>query len=183
MRYLSQSVPALLAALLLGALSSFGDWLWTHFLTDGAILPGVLHGVAIFAVLAAVLAAHAGTSRAFKVLMPSLPVAGLVIAAAFYPIAMLTGYLPALLITWVAMWLTLAVLQRRARGNGESMNRALIRGLLAAVGSGAAFASVSHMWTAPAPGGPNYLLHFVYWSFAFLPGFLALMVDQADAEP
>ena len=183
MSILHASRPAVLAALGLGALSTFGDWLWTHYLEDGAWLPGVVHGVVIFAALAAVLASHAGTRRAFKVLMPSLPLAGLAIAAAFYPIAKLVGYLPALLIAWVAMWIALAVLQRLARGRVEPLGRALQRAVLAAVGSGAAFAAVSSMWTAPDPAGPNLPLHFLYWSFAFLPGFLALMIGQAPPSP
>lgn len=182
MKILQDSLPAVLAALALGALSAFGDWLWTHYLEDGAWLPGVLHGVVIFAALAAVLALHAGTSRAFKILLPSLPMAGSVIAAVFYPIAKVVGYLAALLITWASMWVALAVLQRLARGRVESLGRALTRAGLAAVGSGAAFGAVSSMWTAPDPAGPNLWLHFLYWSFAFLPGFLALMVAQPDGH-
>lgn len=179
---LAQDLGAVLtAALGLGALSAFGDWLWTHYLTDGAIAPGVIHGVIVFLIFAVVLARHAGTRRAWKLLLPSLPLAGLLIAAAFYPIAYATGYLAGLMITWVAMWLVLATLQRIARGKTEDLKLTLGRGALAAVGSGLAFWAVSGMWTQPTPGEPNYALHFVYWSFAFLPGFAALMPRLAPA--
>ena len=50
---LSGLKAALGGALFLGALSTFGDWLWTHYLEDGAILPGVVHGAVIFLALAA----------------------------------------------------------------------------------------------------------------------------------
>lgn len=33
---------------------------------------------------------------------------------------------------------------------------------------------VSGIWTRPSAAGPDYAVHFVSWSFAFLPGFLAL---------
>ncbi len=179
-----QLVAPVVGALALGALSTFGDWLWAHFLRDGAVLPGVIHGVVIFAALACVLAAPAGTRRAWRVLLPSLPFVGLVIAAAFYPIAMAVGYLNGLLVTWVAMWLSLASLQRIARGRREPISRSLMRGGLAAVGSGLAFWAVSGMWTQPSPS-INYLWHFLCWTFAFLPGFCALLFGwlTAAGEP
>ena len=49
---------------------------------------------------------------------------------------MAIGYLGALIVTWVAMWLALAALQRWARGGTEPLARSLTRGVLAAIGSG-----------------------------------------------
>ncbi|MEO1370088.1 MAG: hypothetical protein AAFX50_23140, partial [Acidobacteriota bacterium] len=46
----------------------------------------------------------------------------------------------------------------------------------AAVGSGLAFWAISDIWTKAQPGGPNYLWHFACWSFAFFPGFAALLL-------
>ena len=176
-----QLIAPVAGAVALGALNTLGDWIWAHFLRDGAVLPGVLHGVVIFAALAFVLAASAGTRRAWRVLLPSLPLAGLVIAAAFYPIAMAVGYLNGLLVTWVAMWLSLALLQRIARDRSEQASRSLLRGGLAAVGSGLAFWAVSGMWTQPSPT-INYAWHFLCWTFAFLPGFCALLIGWSANE-
>lgn len=174
----TDAFQALAGALALGILSTFGDWLWTHFIPDGAVIPGVIHGAVIFLMLAAVLSWACGTGRAWRVLLPSLPVAGIVVAAAFYPIAMTVGYLPALLITWIAMWLATSLLNNRARGGTEPFSRAFLRGTTAALLSGLAFWAISGIWTQPSPGGPNYLWHFACWSFAFLPGFLSLLMAQ-----
>lgn len=176
------SVFALLSALALAAVSTFGDWLWTHYIPDGAVIPGVIHGAVIFLVLAAVLAWSAGTRRAAKLLLPSLPAAGILLAAVFYPLARLVGYVAALVLTWMAMWLAMASLQRLARGAVETQGRTVARGVIAAVASGLAFWSISGIWTSPAPGGPNYLWHFASWTFAFLPGFLALLAAQPETR-
>ncbi len=164
-----------IGAVVLGAVSTFGDWVWANYITDGAVIPGVVHGGVIFLILAAVLAWD-GTRRAAARLLPVLPAFGIVLAAVFYPLAWVLGYLGALLVTWVLMWLATAVLQRWARGGVETAGRSLLRGAAAAVGSGLAFWAISGIWTNPAPGGPSYPWTFACWTFAFLPGFLALLV-------
>ncbi len=175
-----RGIPSALgSAAVLGACSAFGDWVWARFIPDGAVLPGVVHGVLIFIVLAAVLARAAGTSRAARRLLPTLPLAGLVIAGVFYPLAGALGYIAALLVTWVLMWLTLALLQRWAREGSETAGRAALRGVLAAVASGLAFWAISGIWTVPDPD-PNYVMRFAQWTFAFFPGFLALLCCQPE---
>jgi len=57
-----------------------------------------------------------------------------------------------------------------------------VRGLAAAVLSGAAFYLISGIWTNRAPGAPNYLRHFLSWTFAFFPGFLSLFFAGAPAS-
>ena len=165
---------------MLAAVSTFGDWLWTHYIPDGAVVPGVVHGAVIFLILGGVLAWGAGTWRAAARLLPTLPLAGVALAAVFYPLARLTGYVGALLVTWVLMWLTTAGLQRWARGGVESAGRTMARGVVAAVGSGLAFWAISGIWTQPSPTGPNYPWHFISWAIAFLPGFLALLTGQGS---
>jgi len=174
----SDLATSLTGTLVLAAVSTFGDWLWTHYIPDGAVVPGVIHGAIVFLVIAGVLAWSAGTRRALKILLPSLPAAGIVIAAIFYPLASQVDYLAALIITWMMMWLATATIQRWAGGNSETLSRAMLRGLLAAIASGLAFWAISGIWTKPAPDGPNYLWHFASWAFAFLPGFLALLLGQ-----
>ena len=171
-------LSSLAGAVVLGAFSTFGDWVWARYIPDGAVVPGVVHGDVIFLILAAVLAWNIGTWRAAWRLLPVLPGVGIVLAAVFYPAAAVLGYLGALLVTWVLMWLATAALQRLARGGVETWPRTLLRGAAAAVGSGLAFWAISGIWTNPSPGGPSYPWHFVCWTFAFLPGFLALLLDQ-----
>ncbi len=166
---------ALAAAAVLGVVSTVADLIWARFIPDGAVLPGVIHGVLIFALLAVVLGRIAATAGATRRLLATLPIAGLALAAAFYPLARATGYLAALLVTWIGMWLALALLLRWARRDGEALSRALARGLFAALGSGLAFWAVSGMWTDPAAHS-SYLLRLVYWTFAFAPGFAALLL-------
>lgn len=169
------AAQTLVASAVLGLASAFGDWVWARFLTDGAVLPGVVHGVLLFLLVAVVLGWAAGSGRALARLVLALPAAGLALAAAFYPLASLLGYLGALLATWVGMWLVLALLQRWARGARETAATALARGLLAAVASGLAFWLVSGMWTNPGLE-LSYPLRFAAWTLAFLPGFASLLL-------
>lgn len=175
-------IPALLSAVTLGASSTFGDWLWANYLTDGALLPAVVHGAAIFLLLALVLSTAAGTREAARRLFPTLPITGVLIAALFYPLASVVGYIGALLVSWATMWLATAALQRWARGSNELFEHALLRGALAAIGSGVAFWLISGMWTAPSPEPIVYPARLLSWTFAFLPGFLALLVAQRSVD-
>ena len=172
----------LVATATLGWLSALGDWIWFHYLTDGALLPAVVHGVLFFVALAMLLAWAAGERRAWRRLVPTLPWVGFGLAAIFYPLASVTGYVSALVVCWVAMWLGTAALQTWARGRREGWGRVVSRGLLAAIGSGLAFWQVSSMWTTAYPDGPPVGEHFLKWSFALLPGFLALLMFQPPAE-
>ena len=172
-------VAATASAAALGAVSTLGDWIWARYLRDGSIVAGVVHGAVIFLVLAAVLAWAAGSRRAALRLLPSLPVVGVLLAAVFYPLAWTIGYLGALIVTWVVMWLALAALQRWARGDGQPFGRTALRGLLAAIGSGLAFWAISGIWTDPS-SSPSYLWRFACWTFAFLPGFLALLLAPPE---
>ena len=178
-------VVALGGAVFLGALQAGGDWLWARYIPDGAVAPGVAHGVVVFLAIALLLAAGArragGEAGAARRLVLFLPVAGALIAAAFYPLYLLLGYLGSLLATWVAMWLVTAWLQRAARGRLEGPARTAARGGLAALGSGLAFWTIAGIWTSPDPEGPDLVRHFFAWSWAFLPGFAALLLGQPRA--
>lgn len=175
---------ALIAATVLGFASAVGDWIWARSLQDGAVAPAIVHGVLIFALLAGVLGWAVESRGAVRRLLATLPGVGLVLAAAFYPLAYAIGYLGALLVTWLGMWMALAVLTEWAGGEspGSSvLRRALPRGILAAVGSGLAFWAVSGMWTDPAFEG-GYVMRFALWTFAFFPGFAALLARRGPAS-
>lgn len=167
-------------ATVLAAASTFGDWLWANFIPDGAVLPGIVHGVLFFVLLSAVLASSVGTKTAWRRLLSLLPVGGLVLAASFYPIAMVLGYITGLLVTWAAMWLLLALALRWARAGRRAVTQALLRGCLAAIGSGFAFWAISGIWTNPATASdPLSLERFGAWTVAFFPGLLALLWGRA----
>ncbi|MDA8018862.1 MAG: hypothetical protein MPN21_15585 [Thermoanaerobaculia bacterium] len=171
---------AVAASVVLGAVSTFGDWIWARFLTDGAVLPGLVHGVVFFAVLALVLAAPCSDpKRALKFLLLTLPAAGLGLAAVFYPLAYAIGYLPSLLVTWAGMWLAMALLLRIAAGRDETPKLASLRAVLAAVGSGLAFWAVSDLWTG---GEMSYLGRLWRWTVAFLPGMTLLQVWRSPPK-
>jgi hypothetical protein len=75
------------------------------------------------------------------------------------------------------MWLMLAVLDGRwlRAPDRRSWKEVAVRGLIAAVAAGAAFALVvGVLWGRPPAGGRNYVLQFAAWAFAWAPGLLAL---------
>lgn len=166
------------SSLALGVLSAFGDWIWARYIPDGAVLPGVIHGVVIFAALAVILGWASGRPGAIGRLLTTLPLAGLAIAALFYPLTGAMGYLPALLVTWILMWWTLAWLDRWARAGSEGSGVVVLRAAVAAVGSGLAFWSISGIWTDPSAASTNLIWRTVLWTWAFLPGFLALILGH-----
>lgn len=176
---LRSDLPAILGgALTMAAFSTLGDWIWANYLRDGDPVAGVVHGLLIFIILAAAIAAAIGTRLAYRRLLPTMPCIGFLLAAVFYPLAYVTGYIAALLVTWILMWLLTAALTRWAAENDETLARAMQRGGAAALFSGLAFWAISGIWTQPSPGGPNYLWHFCAWTIAFLPGFVALLFGR-----
>lgn len=180
----SNLLASLLGALVMALFSTLGDWIWARYISDGSVVSGVIHGALIFLVLGTLLAGSIGTPLAAKRLIPTLPVAGLLLAGSFYPLAWVVGYVTALLMTWMTMWLATAFLNDWARGRREGARRIAVRGAVAAWASGLAFWAISDIWTSPPPEGPDYPWNFACWTFAFLPGFLALYLgQQTSAHP
>lgn len=161
------------ASLLLGAVMTGGDWVWAFFSLRHRMFTGIAHGALMCLFIGAIIGSRAG--RQVQGLVTG-PVIGAVAAAAFYALAPAMGY-SAMVPAWMLFWILFAVLQRWL--SGGPLGSALARGLAAAVLSGLAFYAISGIWTRPARGGPNYLVHFLSWSFAFLPGFLSLFAGHA----
>jgi hypothetical protein len=88
------------------------------------------------------------------------------------------GMAAAILVLWIAVWILLGVLNGSLSGHAQSLKTSCLRGVLAAIGSGIAFYAISDIWLKRSPGGPNYLVHFLSWTVAFLPGLLALLVSR-----
>jgi hypothetical protein len=172
-------LPALLGAVLIAALMTLGDFVWARYVPAHRVIYGLVHGLVLCLAIGVVLgvprrSAIAGAAGG--------AVIGLAAALAFYALAPLLGW-GAMLPAWMAFWIALAFLQGRGLGEPRApLSEVVARGLVAAAASGAAFYAISGIWTRPAPGGPDYPWHFLSWSFAFLPGFLALSLRRTAAS-
>ena len=164
-------ITALVGAVVLGALGTFYDFIWAHFSVRHTALHGLVHGMTLLSAVGLVLAWRprrpgAGLAGGAAV--------GLVSAASFYAFFPVLGYLGGIIAAWVVMWLLFAGLEAWLRAGQVLDPTVAARGAAAAALSGVAFYLVSGMWTDhSAP--PDYLRHFASWTFAFFPGFAALL--------
>jgi hypothetical protein len=160
---------AVLAAVALGGVMTFGDWLWAALSIRHTVTAGILHGALMCLCLGAAIGLREG--RLLTGVL-SGPLIGVIAALTFYALApslRMSAMFPA----WMLFWICFAFLQAWMQG-GRSYGLATIVGVVAAVLSGLAFYSIAGIWTQHGPGRPNYAWHLVAWSFAFLPGFLVL---------
>jgi hypothetical protein len=166
---------SLIAAVALAAASTAGDMLWAGLSLRNRMGYGLIHGALICLCIGAVIGWRAhrlGLGVVFG------PVIGLVAAASFYVLAPRLRYY-AMFPAWMLFWICFGLLQRFLQHHGAWFP-AILRGVLAAILSGAAFYAISGIWTDPPPGGPNYLYNFGAWTVAFLPGFLALFTGGRE---
>jgi hypothetical protein len=179
-------MPAIAGALVLGALSTLGDFVWANWQVRHMAAYGVLHGMAIFLAIGLFLGAIAGRPVAgaiFGVL------AGAAAAGSFYAMRPLLGY-RAMFVAWILVWIALGVINARlqvrqaptTRVGFVSLPAVLVRGVLAALASGAAFYAVSGMWFPFDPQGWDYADHFARWTVAYVPGFAALLYGLPIAK-
>lgn len=179
-------VSALMGALLLAALSTFGDFVWANWRVRHLMLYGIVHGMVLFLAIGLFLGTRAGAPLLGSV---AGVLAGAGAAGSFYLLAPLVGY-SAMFVAWMLVWIALGFislwLTTRAAGRGLAGRSASVpaggllmqglgRGAIAAVASGAAFYTVSGMWFPFNPAGWDYAVHFASWTVAFLPGFVALL--------
>ena len=162
---------ALAAAVLLAAVMTGGDLIWSVFDVRNKVLNGVVHGAIVCLALGTVIGWRA---RRIGVAAAAGLAIGVVSALTFYALAGWLRYF-AMLPAWMLFWLLFAFLQQRLMPS-ERMSAAVARGIAAALLSGAAFYAISGIWTNPPPGPPRYAIHFASWIFAFFPGFVALFV-------
>lgn len=149
---------------------TFGDWFWAAFHLQHKPIYGLVHGLLLCAWIGGYLGWR---SRRLAAGAVSAAVVGLLAAASFYALASMMGY-SAMFVSWVGLWFGLAWVSERLLVRASTTGVALMRGVLAAVGSGLAFYAVSDVWMNPPPI-PNYARNFVIWTIAFLPGALALL--------
>ncbi|MCZ6634700.1 MAG: hypothetical protein O7G87_14950 [bacterium] len=172
-------LSALIAALILAALSTLGDFIWAHWQIRHRMVAGILHGALLCLCLGALL----GRNSAKSILLGALGglAVGILSAGGFYLLRPLLRFY-AMIAAWMELWILTALLHRWVGNTTERLSTALTRGLIAAVASGLAFYAISGIWTNPSPGGPNYPYHFLCWTIAFLPGFLALFLTRSGSE-
>lgn len=168
-------VAALVSALLISALNTAGDYVWARFELPHRPAYGLVHGLVLC--LGIGLCLGALRRRPARGAIGGALI-GLGAAGGFYLLAMLMGY-AAMFVLWMALWIAFGVLDGRGFGEPrQSMVGSLVRGVLAAVGSGAAFYAISGIWQRHPSGAGDYAYRFACWTFAFLPGFLALLARR-----
>lgn len=167
-------VTALVASLFVAAVATAADWVWASQLLRHKVLYGLVHGAGLCGAMG--LAIGALQRRPITGLGGGL-IAGLLAAASYYGFVLVPGFRRgAILAAWCVLWVLFGYLEgpflRGARVGG-----AIVRGLIAAVGSGLAFYYVTAAnWTRWNPQSMDYFEHFWRWAVAFLPGFVALLV-------
>jgi hypothetical protein len=164
-------LAALAGALLLGALSTLFDFAWARLALPHRAAFGLAHGTLLLLALGLYLGALRGRPAPGAA---SGALVGLLAAASFYALAPFLGY-AAMFASWMALWVGFALVDARLAG-AAATRAVLVRGSLAALGSGLAFWAISDVWLKPRPGGPRYAWNLACWTFAFLPAFAALLV-------
>ena len=170
-------VNAIAGIAVIAAAATLGDFIWYSAGVRHTMTAGLLHGALLLAVLGAVLGAASG--RIVKGL-PIGALAGIGGALSYYALILVMDsrtYGTAIPGAWVIMWLLLATLEGRwlRAPDSRRWSEIAIRGALAAVAGGVAFALVrTILWGRPPGGERNYLVQFAGWAFAWAPGLLAL---------
>lgn len=167
---------ALIGALVLGVVSTLGDFVWEAMHLRHRMRYGLVHG--------AVVCLCVGVVIGWRAHRPAVgaaagPVIGVAAAGLFYILVGALGF-SAMFVSWMSFWICFALLQAQLEPSRD-YRLAAIRGLAAAFLSGLAFYAISGIWTQPSPEGPNYLRNFLSWTFAFLPGFAALFIGRRSS--
>lgn len=175
---MSEIVATLVGSLALGITSTLADFVWARWIPRHRTLYGLIHGAALCAVLGITLALLVGARRRqlLRAAAGEMTI-GMVAAGSFYLLFPGVGW-NAMFVAWMMLWLLTAFLVRGVARVPEQVGTTLVRGLTAAVLSGLAFWSISGIWLSPPAGGPNYAWNLAAWTFAFLPGFGALLLRR-----
>lgn len=158
---------AIVGSLLIAAVSTLGDFVWAGLNLRHRVMYGLAHGMILFCCIGAYLGALKGRTVNGALYGAAT---GLAAAGSFYVLAPIAGY-SVMFLVWAFIWIALAFLVR---------NRPVVlRGVLAMVGAGLGFYLISGIWRPFNPQGWRYAVHFLSWTVAYLPGFLALLITRS----
>ncbi len=161
-------------ALVMAGVSTIGDFIWATWIPRHRPIYGLTHGTMLFLCLGLYLGACAGRPA---IGAGAGALLGFLAAGSFYELAPLTGYW-VMFVLWIAVWVGLGFLNGAVLQKRSGIREALVRGVVAAIGSGLAFYAVSGIWFPFRPRGWDYGVHFLSWTVAYLPGFAALLVKS-----
>jgi hypothetical protein len=162
---------AIIGAALIAAVSTLGDFVWAGLNLRHRVVYGLAHGAILFLCMGA----YFGwlQNKIFKGALYGAAI-GLGAAGSFYLLAPVAGY-SVMFFVWAFVWIALAFLVK---------NRPIAaRGIIAMIGSGLGFYLISDIWRPFDPEGWDYAVHFVSWTIAYLPGFLALLAKRQQPVP
>ena len=161
--------------LFVAAVATFGDWFWYEMGVRHRMTAGALHGAVLLGAVGLVLGWVAG--RIVPGLIAGIA-AGLAGAMAYYGMAAMGGRrfsLGAMVASWVAVWLMLAVLEGRWLRGARRWSEIVTRGAIAAALGGVAFyLMLDVLWGHDSEEDKNYLVQYFAWLVAWAPGVLAL---------
>lgn len=164
----------LLASLAIAALSTLGDFIWAMWLPEHRAVYGFAHGLLLFCAIGLVFGTLAGRPAPGGLAGAAI---GAAAAGGFYLLSPLLGF-SAMFPVWFGAWIALGWTYALLSGGGAGPGVVLARGAMAAAASGLAFYLIAGIWMPFDPEGWDYLLHFAAWTFAYFPGFAALLTRR-----
>jgi hypothetical protein len=162
----------LVASLAIAALSTLGDFIWATWLPEHRAVYGLVHGLLLFCAIGAVFGTLAGRPAPGAA---AGAVIGAAAAGAFYLLSPFLGF-SAMFPVWFGAWMALGWMYARLSESPAPATVVLARGAMAAAASGLAFYLIAGIWMPFDPRGVDYLVHFAAWTFAYFPGFAALVM-------
>ena len=162
--------------------ATLADYTWYTVGVRHSITTGIIHGAVLLTAVGAVLGLDAG--RVLKGL-PIGTLSGIGGALIYYLLIVLVDrrtYGAAIPLSWVGMWLLVAVLDGRwlRAPDQRPWGEIAWRGVLAAMLGGIAFYLVMNtLWGRPPATGRNYFMQFAAWVVAWSPGLLALTMGRS----
>lgn len=167
-------VASIGGALVMAAVSTLGDFIWANWIPRHRMIFGLTHGTLLFLCMGVYLGT---TSRRPAIGAIAGALIGFIAAGSFYLFVPLAGY-SVMFFVWIALWAAFGALYRWLQHDRATVCDAFTRGAAGALSSGLAFYAISGIWRPFHPHGWDYAVHFLSWTAAFLPGFLALMVRR-----
>jgi hypothetical protein len=162
--------------------ATLADYTWYTVGVRHTITTGIIHGAVLLTAVGAVLGLDAGrVVRGLPIGMLS-GVGGALIYYLLIALVDRRTYGAAIPLSWVAMWLLVALLDGRwlRAPNRRPWGEIAVRGVLAAILGGAAFYLVMNtLWGRPPATGRNYFMQFAAWVVAWAPGLLALTLGRS----